>query len=67
MTTENSHPLASRLPDAAARLGISRSSLYKAIADGKLTSHKLCGRVVILESELQSFVAREARQARVAA
>ena len=46
-------PLAYRPKDAAAALGISKTTLYDMIAKGKLESRKLEGATVILYEELR--------------
>lgn len=63
MTTETDQ-IANKVPEAARRLGISHTTLYKHINDGSLIAHRLCGRTVILESELLAFAMREAKPLR---
>jgi excisionase family DNA binding protein len=48
--------LAVRINDAAAMLGISRSSIYELIAEGKLKSALIAGRRVIPMSECQRLL-----------
>ena len=45
-------PLAYRPKDAAALLGISRSTLYEMIASGKIEARKLGGATIIRHEEL---------------
>lgn len=46
------HPI----PDAAAVLGISRSTLYELIADGEITTVKIGRRTLITQDELERYV-----------
>lgn len=48
-------PLAYTVTEACAAARISRTSLYKAIAEGKLIARKRGRRTVILASDLRSF------------
>ena len=55
--------LANTIPDACRRLGIKNTTVYKLVKEGKLQTVKLGGRTVVLEAELQRFVASLAQQA----
>jgi len=48
--------LAHRIPDAAKRIGISRSSLYELIAAGRLDARKVAGRTVITDASLRRLL-----------
>lgn len=48
--------LAYRIEDAVYTSGLSRSTLYKLIEDGKLASIKAAGRRLILAADLKSFL-----------
>jgi excisionase family DNA binding protein len=50
-------PLALRINDAAAVVGVSRSTLYKLIGAKKLPTLKVAGRRLILVSALQALLA----------
>ncbi len=63
--TTTSAPLAHQIPQACARLAVSRSTLYELLKSGELRAFKLGSRTLIPESELQRFIAE--RMARVAA
>ena len=55
--------LANTIPDACRRLGIKNTTAYKLIKERKLQAVKLGGRTVVLEVELQRFVASLAERA----
>jgi excisionase family DNA binding protein len=50
--------IALRIPEADHVYGLSRSTLYKLISDGKLRSVKAAGRRLILREDLESFFAQ---------
>ena len=50
--------LAYSIKDAAAALGLSRSTLYKLISDGELPAMRIGGRRLIAASDLQALIAR---------
>lgn len=58
----NLQPLLNRIEHAAARLGGSRSWLYREIAAGRLTVVKIGTRTLIAEAELQRFAAELAQR-----
>ena len=45
-------PKARRIPDACAALGVSRSTIYKLEAQGKIKLVRIAGRTVVPESEI---------------
>ena len=53
-------PIALRVPDAAAAIGISRSLMYELLKDRSIPSLKIGGRRVILREELDAFLSRQA-------
>jgi excisionase family DNA binding protein len=55
--------LALRINDASRCLGISRSSLYNMIRDGRLKSVKIAGRTLILRSEIERLLSEVANDA----
>jgi excisionase family DNA binding protein len=52
-------PLAHQVNAACARLGVSRTTFYELLKDGKLRTFKIGGRVVVAEAELRRFVASQ--------
>lgn len=52
-----SEPLADSIPDAAARLGVSRSLAYLEIKAGRLHALKVRGRTIITRGEQERFLA----------
>lgn len=50
--------LAYSIPDAAARIGISRSSLYVLIARGEIPVAKIGNRTLVLDDDLRSYLGR---------
>ncbi|URD60468.1 helix-turn-helix domain-containing protein [Sphingomonas sp. KRR8] len=56
-------PLALRVNDAAAYIGLSRSRLYELIADGVIEARKLGARTVVPTSSLRAFVEAAPRKA----
>jgi excisionase family DNA binding protein len=56
-------PLLYQIPEAARRLGISRSMIYELVWAGELHFIKLGRRSLIREEELQTFLARKADEA----
>lgn len=56
--TNETAPLAHRIPAACARLGIGHSKLYALIASGEIRSIKVGARTLIPESELVAFIAK---------
>jgi excisionase family DNA binding protein len=57
-TTEKAAPLRLDIPEAAARLRISRATLYQRIAEGKIHAHKDGARTFVTHAELERYVAR---------
>ena len=58
-TTHNDpSPLSNSLDRAAARLGLGKSMLYVYINSGELRSFKVGKRRLVLETELQRFLAK---------
>jgi excisionase family DNA binding protein len=53
--------IALRINDAVAVSGLSRSTLYKLHAEGKLRAVKVAGRRLILREDLQALLQGEAR------
>jgi excisionase family DNA binding protein len=51
-------PLRYSLPEVARLLGLSRSTLYTRISEGKLAIHKDGRRTFVLASELERYVQR---------
>ena len=49
--------LAYSIPEAVRATSISRSSLYEAIADGRLIARKIGSRTIIATDELRKFIA----------
>ena len=56
--SKDSNALAFSIPDAAARIGISRSGLYLLIARGELPVAKIGGRSLVLDDDLRAYLAR---------
>lgn len=56
MQDTNTAPLAHSVPDACARLGIGRTTLYQLIGNGQLRTFKIGCKTLIPESELRRFV-----------
>ncbi len=50
-------PIADPVPAACARMGISRSTLYLELADGRLTALKARGRTLISRAEQARWLA----------
>jgi excisionase family DNA binding protein len=50
--------LAYSIPDAAARIGISRSNLYEQIRVGEIPTIKIGARTLIGDDDLRAFLAR---------
>lgn len=48
--------LAHKIPDAARRIGVSRTRLFGLFQTGEITPIKVGGRTLVAESELQRFV-----------
>ena len=53
-----SSALAYSIPDAAARIGISRSTLYTLIAAGQIPIAKVGSRTLVLDQDLHDFLLR---------
>ena len=51
-------PLAHSVPDAAKRIGISRSGLYNLIALGEIPVAKAGNRTLVLDDDLRTYLAR---------
>lgn len=49
-------PLAYRIEDAAAAIGISRSTLFEYIKDGRIPSRKIGSSTVIRHCDLEAFL-----------
>ncbi len=49
-------PLSHRIEDAARVIGVSRSTLFAIVAEGRLPARKIGRATVILHSDLQAFV-----------
>ena len=45
------------IPDVSAKTGLGKTTVYKAISEGRLKARKLGNRTLILASELESFLA----------
>jgi predicted DNA-binding transcriptional regulator AlpA len=50
-------PIAVNIPQAAAMIGIARSSLYRLFQDGQLTPRKSGKRTLVLVSDIERYVA----------
>jgi excisionase family DNA binding protein len=50
------HPLLHSIDDAATRLGVSVSTIWRLIRSGQLRTVKILGRTLVPESELQRLV-----------
>ena len=51
-------PIAYSVRDAAARIGISRSSFYLAIARGEIPIAKVGNRTLVLDEDLRAYLSR---------
>ncbi len=51
-------PLAYSVPDAATRIGVSRSGLYILIARGEIPVAKVGNRTLVLDDDLRAYLAR---------
>jgi excisionase family DNA binding protein len=51
-------PLAHSVPDAARRIGISRSGLYILIERGEIPIAKVGNRTLVLDDDLRAYLAR---------
>jgi excisionase family DNA binding protein len=49
-------PLAYRVDDAAAAIGISRSKVWDLIAKGDIPARKLVGSTIILKADLEAYL-----------
>ncbi len=49
-------PLAYRVDDAAAAIGISRSKVWDLIAQGQIPARKLVGSTIILRADLEAYL-----------
>ena len=58
-TKQDLAPLAHTVPDACARLGVSRTTLYELIGSGQIRTFKVGARTLIPEAELRKFVAEK--------
>lgn len=45
------------IPDVSVKTGLGKTTVYKAISEGRLKARKLGNRTLILASELDSFLA----------
>ena len=50
------HPLAYCVEDAAAMIGISRSTMYEFVKDGRIPARKIGTRTVIRHCDLEAFL-----------
>lgn len=57
MSAEKSEPLVDRVPDAAKRLGLSKTGLYAQIKAGKLRAVKAGGKTLITRADQEAWVA----------
>ena len=57
MPTAPSPTRALTIPEACQRLGIGRSKLYDELARGNLAARKAGGRTLVLESEVERYLA----------
>lgn len=57
MTKQNSEPLVDRVPEAARRLGLSKTGLYAQIKAGKLRAVKAGGKTLITRDDQAAWVA----------
>lgn len=63
MTKQDTAPLAHTVPDACARLGLSRTTLYELIGAGEIRAFKVGSRTLVSEAELRRFVAEKMKVA----
>lgn len=63
MTKQDTAPLAHTVPDACARLGLSRTTLYELIGAGEIRAFKVGSRTLVSEAELRRFVAAKMQEA----
>ena len=56
MANYDIEPIADPIPDACRRLGVSRSTLYLEIAEGRLHAKKARGRTLITRAEQQRWL-----------
>jgi excisionase family DNA binding protein len=56
VTDRPAEKLAYNVGQAAEAIGLSKSGIYHAIADGRVPARKVLGRVVILHEDLQRLV-----------
>jgi excisionase family DNA binding protein len=49
-------PLAYRVDDAAAAIGVSRSKVWELVAEGAIPARKLVGSTVILRTDLEAYL-----------
>jgi excisionase family DNA binding protein len=63
MTKQDTAPLAHTVPDACARLGLSRTTLYELIGSGEIRAFKVGSRTLVSEAELRRFVAEKMKVA----
>jgi excisionase family DNA binding protein len=61
--TTDTDPLAFSIPDAARRIGLSRSGVYVLIGRGELPIVKLGQRTVILDDDLRAYLSRHRKVA----
>lgn len=58
---EKNEPIALRINDVCRALGISRTSVYKIIAEGQLKTVRIAGRTLVLRTEIERLVSDAAR------
>jgi excisionase family DNA binding protein len=59
----SAEPLANKIPQACARLGIGKTALYELLKAGKLRSFKVGACTLIPEAELRRFIAERLAEA----
>ena len=57
MNEHSVQPLADPIPVACKRLGVSRSTIYLELADGRMTALKARGRTLITRAEQERWLA----------
>ena len=57
MSAEKTEPLVDRVPEAAKRLGLSKTGLYAQIKAGKLRAVKVGGKTLITRADQEAWVA----------
>ena len=57
MSSANAEPLVDRVPEAAKRLGLSKTGLYAQIRAGKLRAVKAGGKTLITRADQEAWIA----------